>query len=255
MAPSSRASRADDRDAAKVRRQKIFIAAGGVLLLGILGFQFRGMVLGSGSGSSSSAAATLPPAAVPQATPVVPAAAPAVSHGKPRDLFVPGIADKNASQATTTTTTPTPPPVRASNFVNKDVFIPQIVMATAPTAAPAVPALGGAASGGTPAAPGPGSTYVVVLGIIPGVGPASLKAAARAIVAAKNAGLKDVTANNNIPGTTKQGQHYTVFTGPYLEKSTADSELVRALRNGYPTARSQLVPGPMSGGFLPPEAP
>jgi len=44
------------------------------------------------------------------------------------------------------------------------------------------------------------AAYIVVIGTIPTKGPAGLKAAARAVVAARNAGLKDVVANKALPG-------------------------------------------------------
>jgi hypothetical protein len=242
-------SRAQDREAAKVRRQKIFVGVGGVAMLGLVGFQMKGLVFSS-SKPSTPVAAVAVPLATPVSSPVkLPAA---LTHGKQRDLY---IAQVTAGASTPSNAdlaiTPTGPTVRLKSFVNKDVFRTQVTVPSAPLAQPA----GGTATpqapaqGSVPAATETGGSYIVVLKVIPGVGSASQLAAARAIVAAKNAGLKEVTANSSTPGTTQQGEHYTVFTGPYPSQATAQDELVRALRNGYPDARPQQLAATTSGGY------
>ncbi len=85
--------------------------------------------------------------------------------------------------------------------------------------------------------------------MIPGGGGASEKAAAHDVVAAKNAGLRDVAADEAVPGTTRMGTHFTVYTGPYPSAAMAQPELVRALRNGYPTAHTQRLPASSGKGF------
>ncbi len=78
---------------------------------------------------------------------------------------------------------------------------------------------------------------------------ASEKAAARALVAAKNAGLKDVVANDSVPGTSGSAPHFTIYTGPYQYESSAQTELTRALRNGYPHAHAFKLPSSSGKGF------
>ena len=69
------------------------------------------------------------------------------------------------------------------------------------------------------------------------------------MVAADNAGLKDVAANDAVPGESGSSAHFTVYTGPYSDEATAEAELVRALRDGYPRAHAQLLPTTSGKGF------
>jgi hypothetical protein len=259
-AARKKAEAAADLEAAKARRQKIFIAAGVVLLVALVGFQLPG-ILSSGSGPSSSGAvadataATTPPAAVPVKAPksLLPHA---IAKLPARDIFVAQVTDGSGSTATSVSaaapTTEQGPAVRTKNFVVKDPFVPQVVVAPAarvsgtaglsisqekPTAPAAKPATAVKVS------------YIVVLKTFAGKGPASESAAARAVVAAKNAGLKDVIANDAV-SAGKSGPHFTVFTGPYLTQAEAHAELLRAQRNGYSSAQTERLSGSsVSGGF------
>jgi hypothetical protein len=262
MASASEKARraAQDREALKLRRQKMFIAVGGGVLLVVVGFQLLPSLFG-GSGSSSPPKSTTPPAAatanpashsIRTASP--PSALPrSVERLEPRDLFMPQIvvsAGGSGGSGTPAGKTLTGPPVRARRFVAKDPFVPQI---TPPAATPATSSLTqtptGEGSGSGRSQVSGGAGYIVVLTTIPGTGLASEKAAARAVVAAKNAGLRDVVANDAVPGASGSAPHFTVYTGPYEFESSAQSELVRALRNGYPKARAQALPSSSGRGF------
>jgi hypothetical protein len=257
---SERARRAaQDREALKVRRQKMFIGAGGVVLLGVVGFQLLPALTG-GSGSSAKSPAVPPAAAV--ATPAsqstgsntLSSALPrSVERLAPRDLFMPQIVvvgSGDAPSAAAGGKVLKGPSVRATNFVSKDPFVPQI---TPPAATPATSSLtqtpSGEGSGSGQSQVSGGAGYIVVLASIPGTGIASERAAARAVVAAKNAGLRDVVANDAVPGSSGSAPHFTVFTGPYEFESTAQTELVRALRNGYPKAEARALPSSSGKGF------
>jgi hypothetical protein len=257
---STTAKAAEDREAAKVRRQKIFVGCGGVLLLGVVAFQLPGLLGGSGSGSPT---ATPAAEAAPLATALAPLPASVggvaipfwVRRLPPRDLFVPQVtvpgAAATSSSSGSTVVIPKGPAVRAKHFVVKDPFAPQISLPTAPAATQV--------SGPTPPAPAPsvapapsgtaGGSYIVVLATISGRGAPSRRLAAHAVVAARNAGLTKVVANDTIPGGTFEGPHFTVFTGPYTSAAQAHSELVRALRNGYPTAKSEHLSASSTQGF------
>ena len=198
------AARAQDTLATRDRRQKMFVIAGGVVLLALVGYQVP-KLLSSGSKSSPP-----PPPAVPLAKPAV----------------------------------------RAKAFVAKDMFIPQVVIPTAPVAP----------TSGSVAVPFPdqtkvlptkdtGGNFIVILQVIDGTNRASLKAAARAVVAAKNAGLKDVVANDTLGPRTGPKAHFTIFTGLYTTQSGLAAELQRAHRNGYPGAYSERVDNTPIGGF------
>jgi hypothetical protein len=243
-------ARAEEIAAARSRRQKIFVAVGGVVLLGLVGFQVLPGVLSSGSKNAS----TPPPAAVPQATPAVPVATPtekavkkSISRIAERDLFKPQIVTAGSSTNLTSEIYPKAPAVRAKGFVVKDPFVPQIAVATAPVASAASTVLPQQTQVTSPS-PDSG-TYIVVLGVIAGTGQSSQKEAARAIVAARNAGLKEVIANTTLGPRTGPKAHFTIFTGPYTTQSGLQAELQRARRNGYPGAYSQGVTGTPIGGF------
>ena len=95
----------------------------------------------------------------------------------------------------------------------------------------------------------PAARYIVVLGAIAGNGPASRKAAARAVVAAKNAGLKDVVANDAVPADEARsrlhGLHRPV---PDAGGQAADRARARAPQRlpGRARPRGSEHPG---GGF------
>ena len=242
----------DDAGAAKKRSQLIVIAVGGVLLVALVGYQLPGL-LGSSSPSGTADAATTPPPAVP-----VTKTAAGTGSSSPvpawirvlgeRDVFVPQVVVSTAgATAASAAVTPSPPPVRATGWVVKDPFVPQVGLPTAaaPTVTTPTPITRHVAPVPSPQSGG----YIVVLEVISGSAVASEKAAAHEVVAAKNAGLRDVVANDAIPGTTRMGTHFTVYTGPYPSAAVAQPELVRALRNGYPTAHTQRLPASAGKGF------
>ena len=252
---SAAARKAEAREAAKVRRQKIFIGIGGGLLLVVVGVQVLPALLGgSGSGSSQAAVSATPAVAITRPSSGASGSSPlprSITRLKTRDVFIPQVSvPANAGAATVGERLVKGPPVRLKNFVTKDLFIPQV---KPPTATPASTAVStpndgqgsGTASPGRPA----GGGYIIVLTSIPGINAASQQAAARALVAARNAGLKDVVANDSVPGTSGAKPHFTVYTGPYEYQSSAQTELVRALRNGYPHAVAQQLPSTSGKGF------
>jgi hypothetical protein len=258
--PGSARGRAEDREAAKVRRQKIFIGIGGGILLLVMAFELLPALFGSSSGSASGSDTTAAASATP-AVPVAPSGSAsttsllshAVAHLKTRDLFKPqlstsgvgGVAAGAASLAATTKG----PSVRAKNFVAKDLFIPQVKVASATPASTPVEQAGGTESSSAGSSSKGSAGYIVVVASIPGINGASQKAAARALVAARNAGLKDVVANDAVPGTSGSAPHFTIYTGPYQFVSTVQSELKRALTNGYPHAHAQKLPSTSGKGF------
>lgn len=241
-------------ESTKVRRQKIFIGIGGGVLLVVVGFQFSGMIFSSSSGGSAASA--------PQASPATPIAQGSRSSGSSspvrhdiarlaqKDVFAPQItaAGTGLAPSGVLASTVSGPSVRAKNFVIKDVFNPQIKppAATAATSSLVQTPTG---SDSSPAQVDGTAGYIIVLATIPGVNGASQKAAARALVAAKNAGLKDVVANNSVPGTSGSAPHFTIYTGPYQYESSAQTELTRALRNGYPHAHAFKLPSSSGKGF------
>ncbi len=256
-AAGSHRERAENREAAKVRRQKIFVGIGGGILLLVVAFELLPALFGSSSGSSSGSGTTAAASATP-AVPVAPSGSssttslvsPSVAHLKTRDLFKPQLSTSLGGGAgAAVTVTIKGPSVRAKKFVAKDMFIPQVNPAAAtPASTPVEQAPGTqASSAGSPSKGSAG--YIVVVASIPGIGSASEQAAARALVAARNAGLKEVVANDAVPGTSGSAPHFTVYTGPYQFVSTAQSELKRALTNGYPHAHAQQLPSTSGKGF------
>lgn len=256
---SDRRAREQEREARKARRQKIFIAIGGVLLLVLVGVQLPSL-LGSSSGAPSSSPAS-PTSPREAATAAV---ATSAGHGAggsllpktiarltSRDIFMPQVSGggEGVSAASSAGTTPRAPAVRGKDFVAKDVFVPQITPPAASSTTSSVLTSGQGSGQATGPAVVGGAGYIVVLATIPGTGQSSQKAAAQALVAAKNAGLKDVVANNAVPGNSSSAPHFTVYTGPYQYIATAQTELVRALRNGYPNARTQQLPSSSGKGF------
>ncbi len=250
-------SRADGRAAEKLRRQKMFIGVGGVALLGLVGFQLSGLIGSSSSAPLQATARSAPPPAVPVgkqsrgSSTGSPSPVPrSIARLEARDLFVPQISSGAGLTAVAgNSVTPKAPAVRGRGFVSKDPFVPQVTVPSAPRLSPATGSAVGGGTGSAPAGVQDGGTYIVVLGLIPGNDKASEKAAGRAVVAAKNAGLKDVTANDIMPGTSTGGAHFTVFTGPYPSAAMAHTELLRALRNGYPGAHTEQIPSSSGGGF------
>jgi hypothetical protein len=248
------ARRANDLAARRDRRQKIFVAVGGVVLLAIVGFEvLPGMFSSSSSGGSAGTASSAPSTAV-VTTPAAAVAAetgPKLPHSvertPARDLFMPLISSGPVNAAVAAVAhTPNVPAVRAKHFVVKDPFLPQVKAPTTPIAPPVQSQSGSHAPAQRPTPQSAPAAYIVVIGTIPGKGQASLKAAARAVVAARNAGLKDVVANNALPGAKGT---FTVFTGPYASAGEAHAELVRALRNGYPHATTERLKATPAGGY------
>jgi hypothetical protein len=243
-----------DIEARRVRRQKIFVAVGGVVLLALAGFEILpGVFSSSSSGSSADTASSALSTAVPAATRAVTAAptGPKLPHSvertAPRDLFLPLISAGPVNAAAAPVAhAPEAPTVRAKHFVVKDPFVPQVKAPSTPIPPPVQGQSGSAIASPKESAPSTPGTYIVVIGTIPGKGTASLKAAARAVVAARNAGLKDVVANNALPGAKGT---FTVFTGPYPTAAEARTERVRALRNGYPHATTERLKTTRAGGF------
>ena len=249
------ARRADELAARRDRRQKIFVAVGVVVLLAIVGFEvLPGVLSSSSSGGSAGAASSAPSTAVPVTTPAVavgsttgPKLPHSVERTPARDPFMPLISAGPVNAAVAAVAhTPNAPAVRATHFVVKDPFLPQVKGPSTPIVPPVQTQSGSPAPAQKPIPQSAPAPYIVVIGTIPGKGTTSLKAAARAVVAARNAGLKDVVANDALPGAKGT---FTVFTGPYPSAAEAHAELVRALRNGYPHATTERLKTTPAGGF------
>ena len=136
-ANSAARDRAESLEAAKARRQKIFIAVGGVALLGLVGFQLPGL-FGSSSGSGSSSAPPSAGVAVPSIAPRTPPDRAAPASPVPRSiarlapqgrLQAAGLGRRTGGAAAVVGVTLKGPAVRTKDFVVKDVFIPQIIAA------------------------------------------------------------------------------------------------------------------------------
>ena len=233
----------------------------GVALLGLVAYQLPGL-FGSSSGSGSNSAAPAAGVAVPVAhrapagsdvsTSPVPRS---VARLALRDIFVPQV------RAATTGAPPEGvgvmlkgPAVRTHHFVLKEPFIPQIKPPAASQSTSSwVWSAGSAGSADTSPGTTAGAGFIVVVASIPGIGSASQKAAARALVAAKNAGLKGrrLVANNQVPGEAGSRPHFTVYTGPYPAASAQDGAHP-GVRNGYPHAHAQALPSSTGKGCLGP---
>jgi hypothetical protein len=258
MAAAAGSSRrgAEDREAAKVRRQKIFVGIGGGILLVVVAVELLPALFGSSSSGSGSPAPTVAPVtqavASGESGSSTPRIARSVARLATRDVFKPQLSASvgGGTGVAGTALTVKGPSVRLKKFVAKDVFIPQIKAAAATPASTSVSQA--TESQGSSASQSPGASgagFIIVVASVPGIGPASERAAARALVAARNAGLKEVTANDAVPGASGSAPHFTIYTGPYQFESTAQAELKRALRNGYPHARAQQLPSTSGKGF------
>jgi hypothetical protein len=132
----------------RVRRQKIFIAVGSVLLLAILGFELPKMM--GGKGGSEAVATTTAPAATAGAPPVVPA-------GKLPDTDqVAVVRDSNQL-------------ISFGLFKSKDPFVQQLNTTTTETSTGATPppAAAPVTVGTSPALPGTGETPAVIVPVAP----------------------------------------------------------------------------------------
>jgi hypothetical protein len=150
----------------RVRRQKIFIAVGSVILLAVLGFQLPKLLGGKGGPTAvPHAVTTVSGAAAPAATPAVPAgqlpsdrvvvqrdANQLISFGlfKTKDPFVPQV-------TTTTSTTPSSPPEEppTSTTTSTEATPPVVPVGTPPTPSPSSPSstTPGATTPSAPTAP------------------------------------------------------------------------------------------------------
>ncbi|HEX4518158.1 MAG TPA: hypothetical protein VH063_01125 [Gaiellaceae bacterium] len=251
--------RAEAAEAAKVRKQKIFIGIAGGLLVAVVGFQLLPSLFGSssssdaggGAGSAVVASPAVPIGRQPTAGGSSSAVPKSITKLKQRDLFLAQVGlSSTGTGGTIVGVLVKGPPVRLKKFVAKDIFIPQVTPPVATQSSTAVSSSGdGQGSAGASAGQSAGGGYIIVVDSIPGVGAASEKAAARALVAARNAGLKDVVANDSVPGSSGSAPHFTIYTGPYEYESSAQTELARALHNGYPHARAQQLPSTSGKGF------
>jgi SPOR domain len=241
-AERTRASRVEGaRRAARDRRDRIILVVGGVALVAILAIEGPGTVkqlTGSGSTPASAAAATSTPAVNPhtgEAVAVDPASPARLAHFDARDVFVPQVSsDDTTGGGIGATVVPKAPDVRARDFVAKNPFIPQI---SAPASTPSTNGSGVPGSTSAESTTTGSGSFIVVLGSA-----SDQRTAARAIVAAKNAGLKNVAAAKGVLPSSKNGA-FTVFTGPYPSPAEAQSWLVRATKDGYPNAVTRKIGG------------
>lgn len=226
----------------KDRNRKIVLGVLGGLFVIILAVELPSTLNKlSGSGGGTPAPAQ-PAGAAPAATLVQPSLTSALKQLQKfgaKDPFIAQVADSGATAATTggsSGTTAKGPAVRAKNFVAKDPFVAQISPASATPVAAATSTAATAPTVAPVAAVPGGGGYVVVLNSVPAAH--SRKLASLAVVAAENAGLIDVKTST-LPTT---GSALDVYTGPYQSQSTAQQELIRALRDGYTQATVSNLP-------------
>lgn len=227
----------------KDRNRKIVLGLLGGLFVIILAVELPSTLSKlSGSAGGGTPAPAQPAAGGPTATLVQPSLTSALKQLQKlgaKDPFIAQVAASGATAATTggsSGTTAKGPAVRAKDFVAKDPFVAQISTASATPVATATPTTGTAPTTAPVAAAPGGGGYVVVLNSVPAAH--SQKLASLAVVAAENAGLIDVKTST----LATTGSALDVYTGPYQSQSTAQQELIRALRDGYTQATVSNLP-------------
>lgn len=234
--------------AAKEKKEKIVLAVGGVVLLGLGAFQGPKLLKQlHGSSAAPPPAATAPAAG---ATPLFPGALPDVSAktiAKDRaavrrlgakDPFVVQVRDGQGTKPDVSQTG-AGPHVRLSAFVAKDPFVQQVVDSdTAPVE--------GSGGGGSTATAGGGSAkaveggkYIIVLASVPlGRG---RPLAARFAAKARKSGIGSVGVLVSSKYTTLRSGFFVVYAGPYGSLKDTLQALGEVRTNGFVTSYSRRL--------------
>jgi len=243
-----RSRKGDGNRAAKERRQKIFLGAAVVVLLGLLAFEGP-KTLKKLHGSSAVTPAPAPVATPAPTTPAVssPATADAnakiakVQHMSAKDPFAVQVGTPTGPAAPATATA-TGPPVRESHFVVKDPFAQQVTASSVVVAPTATPGDGSSGkTGGQSPAPATGGAgkYIVVLASIPiasGHG-----AASQAATVARSHGVGSVKIVDSSKYPTLRTGFFAVYSGPYPTLKELQPALETIRGQGYPSAYTRQL--------------
>jgi hypothetical protein len=222
----------------RVRRQKIFIAVGSVLLLAILGFELPKVMGGKGGGEAAATTATTPVAAVPgAATPVVPVG---TLPNTDRVLVV-----RDSDQL-----------ISFGLFKSKDPFVQQLSTTPDGTSAPgttppaAAPSAGettpSGTSGGTPSSPTPavvppGAIVTPTTPSVPGSTETSPTTTPAAPVAAPTDALiatNGVCERISVKGTFPANENIFRLVSVAKDGKSVEVGIVGgSFDNGHPTAK------------------
>jgi hypothetical protein len=248
-----RRRRGADEAAAKAKRQKVFLGAGLVLLVGVLAFQLPKLMKSSSSGSSTASTPTAPTAGVATSTPstaVAGAAAISPSEVKHDLAAIARYRDKDPFQVQLTTGPQTSqqavtmahgPAVRRSHFVVKDPFAAQIKTSSATTAS-ATPATPPPVTSPPPAktkVTGNSSApygYIVIL--------RSLDSKAAALSELKKAHAQGLTTAGVLYSskyTSLRHGYWVVYLNKYPTWTAANAGLTTAHAHGYASAYRRPV--------------
>lgn len=228
----SRGRRPDTR-AAKEKRQKIFLAVGGLVLVLLLAWQGPKTLKALRGSSAADTAAPAP--TTPGAVPAAPAAPKPVrlrqfDRYPGKDPFVP-LVTAGPLAAATPVATATPPAVRLSHFVAKDPFVQQVTLTDVPAAPPAKGGKGGSASGRL--------SYIVMVASIP-LGDGHRKADQAAALARKRGVGSVHIVDSSDYGTLRSG-FYAVYSGPYETLDATLAALERVRGRGYVSAYTRRI--------------
>jgi sporulation related protein len=222
-----------DPRAAKEKRQKIVLAVGLVLLVGLGALQGPKTLrqLRGSQASAPAPAATAPTAtsaAGPAGTEVSRADFGALRRFPVKDPFV--VQVRSPSPAAVAEVVGNPPPVRATHFVVKDPFVTQVTPIRGSSPAP-------------PAAKpvhGSGKGYIVVLeSVARADGPGDAHAA---LAAARKTGLKASVLDSTKYATLRSG-YYAVYLGPFATVDQVLKALSSARSHGYVSAYARRLGG------------
>jgi hypothetical protein len=234
----SRREKARGAAAAKDRRQKIVLAVGGVLLLGLLAFQGPKVLKQLHPGSAAT------PAAVPThpASPSAP-----MGHARHVDSLAriarfaakdPFVAQIGGLGEQTNPPLASGPAVRASHFVSKDPFVSQ-VSESAPASGSTPASTPSAGSESSSSASTGKSGYIVMLASVDkGDGRGQ---AASVATAARNSGIGNVRIVDSTDYGTLRSGFYAVFSGPYGTFAELQSALTAARAKGYISAYTRRL--------------
>jgi len=237
--------------AAKAKKEKILLAACGVVLLGIIAFE------GPKTLKKLHRSAAPAPATVAPSSSTAPAAGSqagstgkadslaATKHFASKDPFAVQLGTEAAASSQVTAVAG--PTVRQSHFVQKDPFIQQLTFAAPPTAASATPTPGSSPGptrksvGGKPVTGTAGTrgNYIVMVASIPlsdGRGAASAEAAK-----ARSHGISSVNIVDSSRYPTLRTGFYAVYSGPYPTLSELLPALEQVRGKGYPSAYTRLL--------------
>ena len=230
----SRHRRQNAAHAAKVRREKIILAVGALLLVGLVAWQgpktlkkLHGKTAPAAPASSPSPSSATTATQAPKAVTRAELQRLAAYAGK--DPFVPQV---NASAGSAPPPLASGPAVRSSDFVAKDPFVPQLTLTGSGSSAPSTP-------GEASRAPATRVPYIVMVASIPiGEGRA---AAERAAARARTRGIQSVKIAVSSNYATLRSGFYAVYSGPYETLGQTLSALERVRGHGYVSAYTRQI--------------